>query len=94
MQLSFYFLCGNRSDENKIKDFHLSMSLLANGTTRVLLWASFIQNLINPFMLFALHSSTSLLGEKKTPKSYEVAWFLSSTVYTTVHICNSRMTPV
>lgn len=36
MQLSSHFTCGNRSDENKIKDFHLGILLLAIVTTNIL----------------------------------------------------------
>lgn len=91
MQLSFYFACGSRSDENKIKDFHLGTLLLANGITRIFLWTSFIQNLINPYMLFAIHFSTSLLGVgegggEETPKSLEAVVFIFSCVHYCLHM--------
>ena len=89
MQLSSHFTRGNKSDENKIKDFHLVPLLLANVTASILS-VGFFYSKLNKSLYVVCFPCLQIIAEKrKTPKSCEVGFFPVA-----VHVCNSRMTPV
>lgn len=75
MQLSSHFTHGNKSDENKIKDFHLVPLLLANVTTSILSVGFFYSKLEKSLDALCSPCLQIIAEKRKTPKSCEVGFF-------------------